>query len=364
LIIHIPLDDRRNVELRNPDNFIKHIDSIVKCDESYVLMIDEVQMMDEFVEVLNSLLYMSNVDVYVTGSNSKFLSSDIVTEFRGRGDEIHMYPLSFSEYYSAFGGDRHEVWKMYYTYGGLPQVALLDNSRKKMTYLENLMSTVFMKDILERHKVKNETEIDELTKIIASSIGSSTNPTKLSKTFKSLKNIIITNKTVSKYLGYLVDAFLIEKAVRYNIKGKKYINTLSKFYFTDLGLRNATLEFRQLEETHLMENAIYNELLMRGYSVDVGMVEIREKNKDGVMMRKQLEVDFVANSGNERYYIQSALSMPDEDKKRQETASFRSIDDSFKKIIIVRDDIMPYTDNQGYRIVGLFDFLLNKNLYS
>ncbi|MDE6418524.1 MAG: ATP-binding protein [Duncaniella sp.] len=360
-IVHIPLDDRKHNELRDPDKFLEYIDSVIGDGGSYILMVDEIQMMKDFVEVLNSLLYRPNIDVYVTGSNSKFLSSDIVTEFRGRGDEIHMYPLSFGEYYEAIGGDRSVAWKTYYTFGGLPQVVQLEDHQKKMRYLENLMSTVFIKDILERHKVRNGAELDELTKIIASSIGSSTNPTKLIKTFKSLKNIIITNKTVSKYIDYMEDAFLIERAIRYNIKGKKYINTLSKYYFSDLGLRNATLEFRQLEETHIMENIIYNELLIRGFSVDVGMVEIRERNKSGVLVRKQLEVDFVANSGNERYYIQSALSMPDEEKKAQETASFRNIDDSFKKIIIVRNDIMPYTDEQGYLIIGLFDFLLGQS---
>ena len=358
-VIHIPLDDRRNADLRNPDMFLKHIDYRIKDKATYYIMIDEVQMMDDFVEVLNSMLYMSNADVYVTGSNSRFLSSDIVTEFRGRSDEIHMYPLSFKEYYSAFGGDRNEAWKEYYTFGGLPQVAMLDITKKKMGYLENLMSTVFIRDIEERHRVKNGKELEELTKIIASNIGSPTNPTKLVNTFRSLKNFVTTNKTLSKYLGYLEDAFMVEKAVRYNIKGKKYINTLAKYYFSDLGLRNATLEFRQLEETHIMENIIYNELVARGYSVDVGAVEVREKNKEGRLIRKMLEVDFVANSGNERIYIQSALAMPDEEKKKQEIASFRNIDDSFRKVIIVRNDIMKYIDNNGYLIIGLFEFLLN-----
>ena len=358
-VIHIPLDDRRNANFRNPDSFLSHIDSLLRDDAIYYIMIDEVQLMDDFVEVLNSMLYMSNVDVYVTGSNSRFLSSDIVTEFRGRSDEIHMYPLSFKEYYSAFGGDRNEAWKVYYSFGGLPQVAMLNAPQKKMGYLENLMSTVFIRDIEERHHVKNGKELEELTKIIASTIGSPTNPTKLVNTFRSLKNFVTTNKTLSKYLGYLEDAFMVEKAVRYNIKGKKYINTLAKYYFSDLGLRNAALEFRQLEETHIMENIIYNELVSRGYSVDVGAVEVREKNKEGRLVRKMLEVDFVANSGNERIYIQSALAMPDEEKKKQETASFRNIDDSFRKVIIVRNDIMRYIDDNGYLIIGLFEFLLN-----
>ncbi|MDE5840515.1 MAG: ATP-binding protein [Muribaculaceae bacterium] len=362
-ILHIPLDDRRNSELRNPDRFLQYIDSLIKDEDTYYIMIDEVQMMDDFVEVLNSMLYMTNVEVYVTGSNSRFLSSDIVTEFRGRSDEIHMYPLSFKEYYSAFGGEKSESWKQYYTFGGLPQVAMLDSKQKKMTYLENLMSTVFIKDIVERHRVKNDKELEELIKIIASSIGSPTNPTKLVNTFRSLKNFVTTNKTLSKYLGYLEDAFIVKKAIRYNIKGKKYINTLAKYYFSDIGLRNASLDFRQMEETHIMENIIYNELVARGFSVDVGTVEIREKNKEGQLVRKTLEVDFVANSGNERLYIQSALSMPDDNKKKQETASFKNIDDSFKKIIIVRNDIMRYIDDNGYIIVGLFEFLLNHDAY-
>ena len=292
------------------------------------------------------------------------MSKDVVTEFRGRGDEIHMYPLSFSEYLTAYKGDRDSAWKEYYTYGGLPQILSLDNSKKKMAYLENLMETVFLSDILERHKIRNKFELEELIKVVASSIGSPTNPIKLSKTFMSLKNIKISNKTISNYLSFFEDAFLIERALRYNIKGKKYINTLSKFYFTDMGLRNAELSFRQIEETHIMENVIYNELLVRGFSVDVGVVEIRTRDKNGKQIRKQLEVDFVANDGNERFYIQSALAIPTEKKKLQETASFRNIDDSFKKVIVVRNDIMPYIDDSGCLIIGLFDFLLNpRKLY-
>lgn len=361
-IINIPLDDRRNIKYRNPDTFISFIEPMVEGNsETLYIMIDEVQMMEDFVSVLNGMLYMPNIEVYVTGSNSKFLSSDIVTEFRGRGDEIHMYPLSFSEFFSAFSGEKSLAWREYYTYGGLPQIAVLNDYSKKSTYLKNLMSTVFLRDIVERNRIKNEPEMEELTKIISSSIGSPVNPTKLSNTFKSLKNQIISNKTISKYLNYLVDAFLIEKSLRYNIKGKKYINTLSKYYFTDMGLRNAILDFRQLEETHIMENIIYNELVIRGYSVDVGTVGVRERNKSGQLVRKQLEVDFVANKGNQRLYIQSALTMTSEAKKLQETTSYRNINDSFRKIIIVRDDIMPYLDNQGYYIIGLFDFLLNQD---
>jgi len=364
-IIHIALDDRKYAELRDPDKFLSFLDTSIGDSEMYYVLLDEVQMMDDFVGVLNSLLHMPNVDVYVTGSNSRFLSKDVVTEFRGRGDEIHMYPLSFSEFYSVFYGDKSSAWKEYYTYGGLPQILSLDNPKKKMDYLINLMNTVFLSDILERHKVRNMCELEELLEVVASSIGSPTNPLKLSNTFMSLKNVKISNKTIAKYLTYLEDAFLIEKALRYNIKGKKYINTLSKFYFTDLGLRNAELKFRQIEETHIMENVIYNELLVRGFTVDVGVVEVRGKDKNGKFIRKQLEVDFVANSGNERYYIQSAWAMPDKDKKLQETASFRNIDDSFKKVIVVRNDMMPYINDKGYLIIGLLDFLLEpQKLYS
>lgn len=363
-IIHIALDDKRNAQFRNPDHFLSYLDASIQDNDMYYVILDEVQMMEDFVEVMNSLLHMNNVDTYVTGSNSRFLSKDVVTEFRGRGDEIHMYPLSFAEFCSAYPGDKWAAWKEYYTYGGLPQILSLDNPKKKMVYLQNLMETVYLSDILERHKVRNMNELNELVEVVASTIGSPTNPVKLSNTFMSLKNIKISNKTIAKYLSYLEDAFLVEKALRYNVKGRKYINTLSKYYFTDLGLRNAKLNFRQVEETHIMENIIYNELLVRGYAVDTGVVEIRGKDSSGRFVRKQLEVDFVANSGNERYYVQSALSMPTEEKKMQETASFRNIDDSFKKIIIVRDDIMPYTDNNGYFIVGLLDFLLEPKTFT
>ncbi len=361
-IIHIPLDDRTNAPLRDPDAFLAYISTCIKDNDPYILMIDEVQLMQDFVEVLNSLLYRPQLDVYVTGSNSKFLSSDIVTEFRGRGDEIRMYPLSFSELYEAFGGDLTSLWNKYYTFGGLPQVVLLNDALKQTKYLENLVSTVFLRDILERHRVRNEHELEELLRVVASSIGALVNPTKLSNTFNSVKKLSITNKTISKYLSYFADAYLIEKASRYNIKGKKYINSLSKYYFSDLGLRNATLSFHQLEESHLMENAIYNELLVRGFRVDVGMVEIRAINKDNRLARKQLEVDFIAVYGNHKFYIQSALAIPDDAKMMQETASFRNIDDSFKKIIIVRNDIMPYTNDAGFLIIGLFDFLLKKDI--
>lgn len=358
-IIHIPLDDRRNSELKNPDNFLKYVDTLTIGYGNYYLLVDEVQMMDDFVSVLNSLLYSTNVDVFVTGSNSKLLSKDIVTEFRGRSDEIHMYPLSFKELFCFLNTDFDTAWQQYYTFGGLPQVVMISDEQKKKTYLENFMQTVFFKDIVERNKIKYPHELEELTKLIASSIGSPTNPLKLSNTFKTVKKTDISSRTLSKYLDFMCNAFLIEEAVRFNIKGKKYINTLKKYYFTDTGLRNGLLNFRQLEQTHLMENIIYNELLIRGFSVDVGMLETREKNKDGNIVRKQLEVDFIANKGDERYYIQSAFRMDDDGKKEQEMASLNKIDDSFKKIIIVRDTIKQYNNERGYLIMGLKDFLLN-----
>lgn len=361
-IIKIALDDRINAEYRNPDKILAYIKTRISDRNNYYVLLDEIQMVDDFVGVLNSLLHIRNVDVYVTGSNSRFLSKDVVTEFRGRGQDIHMYPLSFSEYYNALGGDRSMRWRDYYTYGGLPQTLILSNDKAKRDYLTHLADTVFIADVVERHRIKNKTELEELFRILASSIGSPCNPTKLSNTFKSLKNISISNKTISNYLLYLCDAFLVEKALRYNIKGKKYINTLSKYYFTDMGLRNAVLCFRQLEQTHLMENIIYNELLFRGYTVDVGMVELQTTDKNGKSIRKQFEVDFVVNDFDKKYYIQSAFAIPNEEKMRQETSSFRNINDSFKRVVIVRDDITPYRNDKGDLFIGLFDFLLDPEL--
>lgn len=361
-IIEIALDDRINAEYRNPDKILAYIKTRISDRNNYYVLLDEIQMVDDFVGVLNSLLHIRNADVYVTGSNSRFLSKDVVTEFRGRGQDIHMYPLSFSEYYNALGGDRSMRWRDYYTYGGLPQTLILSNDKAKRDYLTHLADTVFIADVVERHRIKNKTELEELFRILASSIGSPCNPTKLSNTFKSLKNISISNKTISNYLLYLCDAFLVEKALRYNIKGKKYINTLSKYYFTDMGLRNAVLCFRQLEQTHLMENIIYNELLFRGYTVDVGMVELQTTDKNGKSIRKQFEVDFVVNDFDKKYYIQSAFAIPDEEKMRQETSSFRNINDSFKRVVIVRDDITPYRNDKGDLFIGLFDFLLDPEL--
>lgn len=360
-IIEIALDDRTNKDLRNPDNLLKYIKEQITDKRLYYIMLDEVQMVDEFADVLNSLLHISNADVYVTGSNSHFLSTDVVTEFRGRGDEIHLFPLSFSEYCKGYNGTTDQAWKDYYTYGGLPLILTFDTDKKKEDYLNNLYKSVYLVDVLERHKIKNMGEFDELVKIIASSIGSSCNPTKLANTFKSVKNVTIHHQTINKYLGFLEDAFLVEKSIRYNIKGKKYINTLAKYYFSDLGTRNAILGFRQQEETHIMENIIYNELRTRGFHVDVGMVETREPDKNGKLKRKQLEVDFVVNQGSQRYYIQSAFAMPTLEKEAHESASLLKIKDSFKKIIIVKDDIKPKRNEDGILTIGLKDFLLDKS---
>ena len=360
-IIQIALDDRTNKELRDPDNLLKYIKEQITDKDLYYIILDEIQMVDEFTDVLNSLLHISNADVYVTGSNSHFLSTDIVTEFRGRGDEIHLFPLSFSEYCEGYNGSTDQAWKDYYTYGGLPLVLTLDTDKKKEDYLSNLYKSVYLVDVLERHKIKNIGEFDELVKIISFSIGSSCNPTKLANTFKSVKNVAIHHQTINKYLGFLEDVFLVEKSIRYNIKGKKYINTLAKYYFSDLGIRNALLGFRQQEETHIMENIIYNELRTRGLHVDVGMVETREPDKNGRLIRKQLEVDFVVNQGSQRYYIQSAFAMPTLEKEAQESASLLLINDSFKKIIIVKDDIKPKRNEEGILTIGLKDFLLDKN---
>ena len=358
-IIQIALDDIENANLREPLPLYKCIKANMTDEELYYILLDEVQLVPRFEEVSNSLLRIDNADVYVTGSNSKFLSSDIITEFRGRGDEIHLYPLSLSEYCEGTGLSPAEAWKDYYTYGGLPHTLSLGTEKKKIDYLNNLFESVYLIDILERHRIKNKAEFEELVKIIASGIGAPTNPTKLENTFKSVKKINIDSVTISRYLGYMQDAFLIEKAERYDVKGKKYIGSLAKYYFTDIGLRNAILGLRQQEETHIMENIIYNELRRRGCKVDVGMVEQRFVDNDGKWQRKQLEVDFVVNEGNQRYYIQSALALPDEEKRKQEMGSLLRINDSFKKIIIVKDDIKPWRDENGILTMGLLDFLMN-----
>lgn len=360
-IIRVDLEDRMNKELRDPDVMLHYVHDRIKDNELYYIIIDEVQLMDEFVDVLNSFQHIDNADTYVTGSNSHFLSSDIPTEFRGRGETINVYPLSFSEFFSAKGGDKQDAWREYYTYGGLPLIQSFDTEQKKINYLKDLFETVYLADIIERHNIKNENEMRELVLILASSIGSSCNPTKLSNTFKSVKNVKIGSQTISNYLTYLTESFLVDKAIRYDIKGKKYINTLSKYYFTDIGLRNAILDMRQQEETHIMENIIYNELLSRGCIVDVGMVEIKKQDKDGKWIRIKLEVDFIANLGSKKYYIQSALSIPDREKEIQESRSLININDSFKKIIVVKDHIMPRRNEEGILTIGLYDFLLKED---
>lgn len=352
-IIEIALDDISNEALREPFRMLEYVKSKIKDDNQYYLIIDEVQLLGRFVDVLNSFMHIDNVDIYVTGSNSRFLSKDVATEFRGRGIEIHIYPLSFAELYQARGGDKYALWKSYYTYGELPYLASLNDNARKAEYLSSLNQTLYLKDIVERNKIANEDEFSELMNVMASSIGSPCNPNKIANTFKSVKKVSLAPQTIAKYLSFMEDAFIVEKSVRYDIKGRKYISTLSKYYFQDVGLRNALLNFRQVEETHLMENVIYNELRRCGYSVDVGMIEVRSATQ-----RKQLEVDFVANKGDKRYYIQSAFALPDEQKQEQELASLKKINDSFKKIIITRDDIAPYHDDNGVLIIGLMDFLL------
>ena len=360
-IIRVDLENRLNKELRNPDVMLRYVHDRIKDNELYYIIVDEVQLMDEFVDVLNSFLHIENADTYVTGSNSHFLSSDIPTEFRGRGETIHVNPLSFSEFYSAKGGDKQEAWREYYTYGGLPLIQSFDTEHKKINYLKSLFETVYLADIIERHKIKNENEMRELILIMASSIGSPTNPTKLSNTFKSVKNASVNSQTISNYLTYLTESFLLNKAIRYDIKGKKYINTLTKYYYSDIGLRNAILDMRQQEETHIMENIIFNELITRGYSVDVGMIEIRKPDKEGKWLRSQLEVDFIASLGSKKYYVQSALSIPDREKEIQESRPLTNINDSFKKIIVVKDHIMPRRNEEGILTIGLFDFLLKED---
>lgn len=352
-IIEIALDDISNEALREPFRMLEYVKSKIKDDNQYYLIIDEVQLLGRFVDVLNSFMHIDNVDIYVTGSNSRFLSKDVATEFRGRGIEIHIYPLSFAELYQARGGDKYALWKSYYTYGGLPYLASLNDNARKTEYLSSLNQTLYLKDIVERNKIANEDEFSELMNLMASSIGLPCNPNKIANTFKSVKKVSLAPQTIAKYLSFMEDAFIVEKSVRYDIKGRKYISTLSKYYFQDVGLRNALLNFRQVEETYLMENVIYNELRRCGYSVDVGMIEVRSATQ-----RKQLEVDFVANKGDKRYYIQSAFALPDEQKREQELASLKKINDSFKKIIITRDDIAPYHDDNGVLIIGLMDFLL------
>ncbi len=360
-IIEIALDDRRNIELRNPDNMLKYVDSRIVDREMYYVILDEVQLLGEFEDVLNSFLHIRNADVYVTGSNSKFLSSDVITEFRGRGDEIRIYPLSFREFMSVYDGTVDEGWDDYFNYGGLPLVLSCPTPEEKSEYLISQFKKVYISDLIDRHTIRNEEEFDELLDILASAIGSLTNPLKLAKTFKSVKGKTISDKTLKKYLDYLIDAFLVSKAKRYDIKGKKYINSPAKYYFEDIGLRNARLEFRQTEENHIMENIIYNELRIRGFRVDVGLVEHYSKDENKKSVKKQLEVDFVATKGSRKYYIQSAFAISNPEKIAQEQRSLLSISDSFKKIIVVRDNIKVRRNEQGIVTIGLCNFLLDEN---
>lgn len=358
-VIEIALDGIEDEELRDPKVCYEYIRDEMEDDGIYYLLLDEVQFMPRFEEVLNSLLRIKNIDIYVTGSNSRFLSSDIVTEFRGRGDEVRIYPLSFAEFYSVYDGDYDDAWDDYMTFGGLPQIAGLQSERRKADYLKNIFVNVYLKDVIERNRIQNEEEIGILVNVLASAIGSLTNPTKIANTFASERQMQYTNKTISRHIDFLEEVFLISKAARYDIKGRKYIGANQKYYFTDPGLRNARLNFRQQEPTHLMENIVYNELLIRGYNVDVGMMDAYEKNKEGKRVRKQLEVDFVVNQGSQRYYIQVAYDLTSEQKQEQEFHSLRNIPDSFKKIIIVNGSKKPWRNDEGFVIMGMKYFLLN-----
>lgn len=358
-IIEIALDGIENEELREPKKCYQYIKDAMKDEQKYYLLLDEVQFMPRFEEVLNSLLRISNIDVYVTGSNSKFLSSDVVTEFRGRGDEIRIYPLSFAEFYAAFAGAYDDAWEEYMIYGGLPQVAQFSTERQKAEYLKNIFTNVYIKDVVERNKIQNVDEIGTLVDILASAIGAPTNPTRISNTFKSERGIIYSNKTISNHIDYLAQSFLISKVNRYDIKGRKYVGANLKYYFSDIGLRNARLNFRQQEPTHIMENIVYNELLVRGYNVDVGIVDALARNSEGKRVHKQLEVDFVVNQGSQRYYIQVAYDLTSEEKQAQELNSFRNIPDSFKKIVIVNGTKKPWRNEEGFVIMGMKYFLLN-----
>ena len=360
-IITIEFDRYENRKYRNPDFVLEYIHSCLRKEEQYYLLMDEVQLLPDFEEVLNSLLHYQNLDVYVTGSNSKFLSKDIITQFRGRGDEIHVWPLTFKEFMQVYDGDVYNGWAEYVVYGGLPLTVSMKTEEQKVQYLTNLFKETYLKDIIERYHIDKVQEMDDLLNILASSIGSLTNPPRIEATFKSLIHSNISMNTIRQYIEYLEDAFIINKAYRYNVKGRKYIGTPLKYYFEDVGLRNVRLGFRQVEQTHLMENIIYNELKSRGYSVDVGVVEKREVDSNGKEKKKQLEIDFIANLGSKRYYIQSAYSMPTEEKRIQEKASLISVKDSFKKIILVKDVVKVSRDEDGIMMMNIYDFLLNKD---
>ena len=359
-IVEMVFDDYAFKEFRNPDKFYAYVKGRIIDDQPYYILLDEVQMLDEFEGVLNGLLHIPNADVYVTGSNAKFLSKDIITEFRGRGYQIHVSPLSFAEFMSVYEGDREDGWNEYLLYGGLPPVVLLKTEEEKVKLLDSLLAETYIIDVVNRNKIKNDSELNDLFKILASGIGGLTNPQRLSNTFQSVKNVSISSATIKKYIECLSDAFLLESCNRYDVKGRKYIGTPLKYYFSDLGIRNALLGFRQQEKTHLMENAVYNELCARGYSVDVGNVEVNTVDEKGTKVRRMLEVDFVCNRGYKRCYIQSALSLPDREKMQQESASLLRIDDSFMKYVITGDRIKKYQNDDGIVIMNVLDFLLDE----
>lgn len=358
-IIEIAFDSFENKKYRDPEVLFPYLMEKIADNEMYYVLLDEVQMLDDFESVLNSLGRKKNVDVYVTGSNAKFLSKDIITEFRGRGDEVHMYPLTYSEFMSVYDGDKQEGWRDYVLFGGIPLVLGFETADQKSDFLKSLFEETYISDITGRNNIRNKAGLEELLNILSSAIGSLTNPSKLSATFKSVKNKTISKDTIIKYIDYLKDSFLIDSAIRYDIKGKKYINTPSKYYFTDLGLRNARLNFRQVEETHAMENIIFNELKVRGYNVDVGVVVMNEVDKNGKKIRKQLEVDFVCNKGSKRFYIQSAYALSNKEKMEQEQRSLVNTGDGFKKIIITKDAVAPLYNEEGILVMSVYDFLLN-----
>ena len=358
-IIEIPFDSFENKKYRNPEILYPYVKEQLEDDQKYYILLDEVQLLEEFESVLNGFMHIPNVDVYVTGSNAKFLSKDIITEFRGRGDELHMNPLSFAEFMSVYEGNKYDGWNEYVLYGGLPPVVLLPTPEQKIELLKRLFDETYVNDIVGRHRIRNKDEFEELINILSSGIGSLTNPKKLADTFKTKKRIKISVNTIKSYLDYLCDAFIVSRATRYDIKGRKYIDTPQKYYFGDVGLRNARINFRQIEENHTMENIIFNELIGRDYNVDVGLVCIREGDGSGKALRKQLEVDFVCNKGSKRYYVQSAFAIPDEAKMQQEANSLLRIDDSFKKIIVVKDSPAPWYTDDGILVISVYDFLLN-----
>ncbi len=360
-IIEIAFDAYENKQYRDPDVLYPYLKEQIKDDGMYYVLLDEVQLLGEFEAILNSLTRMKNVDVYVTGSNARFLSKDVITEFRGRGDEVHMYPLSFAEFMSVYPGTKQDGWNEYMLYGGLPLVLSFTTPDQKIAFLKSLFEETYISDIVGRHNIRNKAELEELLNILSSAIGSLTNPEKLSATFRSIKNKKISSATIRKYIDYLCDSFLIDSAVRYDVKGKKYIDTPVKYYFTDMGLRNARLNFRQLEETHSMENIIFNELKIRGFNVDVGVIIQYDTNEKGNSVRKQLEIDFVCNKGSKRYYIQSAYAIPDQAKMEQEQRSLMLTGDFFKRIIITKDTPAPYYNENGVLIMSVYDFLLNEN---